>query len=65
MDAVQQFLAMGGYAGFVWPAWLVPVLVLAVLWIVSARAYRNSQDVADRLSEERRRLRRGGEWSEE
>ncbi len=29
------FLSMGGYAGFVWPAYLVAALVLAALALVS------------------------------
>jgi heme exporter protein D len=32
MDKVRTFLAMGGYAGFVWPAFAVTALVLA--WLV-------------------------------
>ena len=42
-DAVQQFLAMGGYARFVWPAYGIAVLVLAGMAAQSYRAWRRQQ----------------------
>jgi heme exporter protein D len=35
-----DFFAMGGYAGFVWPAWGVAVAVLAGLVVQSLRTLR-------------------------
>ena len=40
MDRLDQFLAMGGYARFVWPAYAVAVLVLASMAAQSYRAWR-------------------------
>jgi len=40
MTAIVDFLAMGGYAGFVWPAYGVAALVLITLVIASVRRAR-------------------------
>ena len=40
MDAFVHFLAMGGYARFVWPAYGVAFLVLAWMLVDSIGAYR-------------------------
>ena len=40
MQTISTFFAMGGYAGFVWPAYAVAVLVLAGLLVASRRALR-------------------------
>jgi heme exporter protein D len=40
MDTVQAFLDMGGYGGFVWPAFGITALVLAGLLIVSLRSLK-------------------------
>ncbi len=37
MGAVSGFLAMGGYAGFVWPAFGLATVVMAGLVLVSLR----------------------------
>jgi heme exporter protein D len=36
---MSDFLAMGGYAGFVWPAYGMTFLVMAILAIASRRAF--------------------------
>ena len=38
MSRLLDYLAMGGYAGYVWPAMAVTAIVMAVLWIASLRA---------------------------
>ena len=43
MDAVHQFLAMGGYARFVWPAYGIALLVLAGMVLQSYRAWRRQR----------------------
>ena len=43
MDEIRTFLAMGGYAGYVWPAFAVAALVLAWLTIDSLRRLRRAQ----------------------
>ncbi len=37
MDRMSEFLTMGGFAGFVWPAYAVVATVLAALFVVSRR----------------------------
>lgn len=37
MEAISTFLAMGGYAAFVWPAFAVAAVVLAGLLAASMR----------------------------
>lgn len=34
---------MGGYAGYVWPAFVIVLVVMAVLWVASRRGCRNSE----------------------
>ena len=43
VQTISGFLAMGGYAAFVWPAYGIAVVVLAALPIVSRRALRARQ----------------------
>jgi heme exporter protein D len=50
---VTDFLAMGGYAAFVWPAYGVAALVLAALVIESVAAYRRARRDLARLEEGR------------
>lgn len=38
MEAISTFLAMGGYAAFVWPAFAVAAVVLAGLLAASMRS---------------------------
>ncbi len=40
MEQLQDFLAMGGYGGFVWPAFGASALVLGGLWVSSLRRLR-------------------------
>ncbi len=60
MQAIRDFLYMGGYAGFVWPAFLATAALMAGLAGLSRRRQR---EVARRL-EELRRLADGGEEDE-
>lgn len=43
MDALATYVAMGGYAAFVWPAYGVAAVVLGGLALHSWRRYRTSQ----------------------
>jgi heme exporter protein D len=54
MDNIAGFLAMGGYAGFVWPAYGVALVVLTGLAVNSWRRYRQSTIALDRLQQRRR-----------
>jgi heme exporter protein D len=52
MAVLDQFLAMGGYARFVWPAYGIAVIVLGGLLIdtiVTYRKRRRELDAAERL----------------
>ena len=52
MDAVSQFLDMGGYAGFVWPAYGIAAAVLLGLLVISRRELRAAEKTLDALSPE-------------
>ena len=49
MNAIVSWLEMGGYAGFVWPAYGVAAIVLGGLALVSWRRHRRSGDTLARL----------------
>jgi heme exporter protein D len=49
MDALATYMAMGGYAAFVWPAYAIAAAVLSALTIRSWRRYRASRDALARL----------------
>lgn len=49
MNTVQTFLDMGGYGGFVWPAFAVTAVVLLALAISSLRSLRAHQRALARL----------------
>jgi heme exporter protein D len=53
MNAIGTFLAMGGYARFVWPAYGLALAVLAGLACDSWRRYRASVGALDRLQQHR------------
>ena len=42
-DALREFLAMGGYARFVWPAYGIATVLLAGMALQSWRAWRRQQ----------------------
>jgi heme exporter protein D len=54
MGDIGAFLAMGGYAGFVWPAYGVACMVLAGLAAHSWWRYRQSSVALERLGQSRR-----------
>jgi heme exporter protein D len=56
MNGIQDFLAMGGYARFVWPAYGLALAVLGGVAIQSWRRYRASLVALARL--QRHRIRR-------
>ena len=49
MSGLDAFLAMGGYAVFVWPAYAAALLVLAGLTGWSLSGYRRAQHELERL----------------
>ena len=54
MDGVTQFLAMGGYAAFVWPAFAVVAALMAGLLATSLSAARRSDAEVEALRSRRR-----------
>ena len=60
MDKISAFFAMGGYAGYVWPTYILTVVVLAAVLIVSVRSARRHErelEAAQSLRPGRRRNR--------
>ena len=55
MGDVTSFVAMGGYAMFVWPAYAVAFAVLGGLVAQSWRRYRNSVTAIEQLQASRSR----------
>lgn len=43
MDKIASFLEMGGYAGFVWPAFGIVLAVLAGFLVTSLRSLRSRE----------------------
>jgi len=52
IDDLARYLAMGGYAAFVWPAYGVAFAVLGGLAWHSWRRYRASADALEKLQRE-------------
>jgi heme exporter protein D len=57
VDDLAAFLAMGGYAAFVWPAYGTALTVLGGLTLYSWRRYRQSVVALVRLQPSRRTRR--------
>ncbi len=53
MEPVSEFLHMGGYALFVWPAFAVAAVVLTVLLVWSIRDLRRERDLLESLPRRR------------
>ena len=56
MDRLSAFLAMGGYGGYIWTAYLVAVVVLAALLVASLRSVRKQEAHLAALRHTRRGL---------
>jgi heme exporter protein D len=56
MDRLSAFLAMGGYGGYIWTAYLVAVVVLAALLVASLRSVRKQEARLAALRHTRRGL---------
>ena len=57
MGDISAFLAMGGYAGFVWSAYGIALAVLGGLSLYSWRRYRDSVVALERLQQDLGRRR--------
>ncbi len=49
LTAIQNFLAMGGYAFFVWPPYLLTALFMLVLAVVSIRDLHRQQRLLESM----------------
>lgn len=54
MDAISEFLRMGGYAAFIWPAFGLAAVVMIGFAVQSRRALRADQHTLDLLQSARR-----------
>jgi heme exporter protein D len=52
MDGIAKFLAMGGYAAYVWPALGLTALVLSGLLVASLKSVRRREAELARLEAE-------------
>jgi heme exporter protein D len=60
MQRLSDFLSMGGYAVFVWPAYGVTIVVMAGLVVQSLRRYRRNQRELEELQRDRPRRNLSG-----
>jgi heme exporter protein D len=58
MHVATHYLAMGGYAAFVWPAYGLAAAVMVALLVQSLRRYRGMQRALEVLQCGRRRRHR-------
>ena len=49
---MANFFAMGGYAQYVWPAYLASVLVLGIAVVTSLKAHARARKMVRQLEEE-------------
>jgi heme exporter protein D len=56
---VQEFLDMGGYAGFIWPSYIITALVLAIVFALTWRLLKTSERRLEALQAARGRRPRG------
>ena len=57
MQNISEFFAMGGYAGFVWPAYGLSIAVLTWLVVDSIRGLRSGQRTLEILEQTNPRRR--------
>ncbi len=49
MDAIKEFIDMGGYGGYVWPSYIVSALVLVIMLVVSQRLLKGNETMVQSL----------------
>jgi heme exporter protein D len=45
---MSGYFAMGGYAGYIWPAYIIVAVVLGTLWVSSLRALKARESELER-----------------
>ncbi len=58
---MAEFLAMGGYAGFIWPAYGAGLIILGGFWYASLRSLRTQEREIAELEKAAPRRRRAAE----
>jgi heme exporter protein D len=53
MDKIANFLAMGGYAGYVWPAFSIAALVMLGMVVATLRTLRRREAALAELKKSR------------
>lgn len=61
MQAVSDFFAMGGHAGYIWPAFAVTFVGMVGLLFATLRGWRQSEQMLRSLRQERRRMPAAGD----
>lgn len=51
MEAVRDYLAMGGYAAFVWPSYGVTAVIMVAITVLTLRRLRQRQRALKTLEE--------------
>lgn len=51
---MAEFFEMGGYAAFIWPAYVVAILLMAGLLVLSLRSMRQREALVQSLRSSRR-----------
>jgi len=59
MESLHALFAMGGYAGYVWPAYGLSVVVLTAVLVISLRQVRRREAELEQLQGARRDRRSG------
>lgn len=54
MGDLSEFFAMGGYAPFIWPAYLIAAIILVTLLGLSIRDLKRNENTLKTLRAERR-----------
>ncbi len=54
MESLSEFFAMGGYAPYIWPAYLIAAVILVTLLGLSIRDLRRNESLLKTLRAERR-----------
>ncbi len=49
MDAIDKFFSMGGYGGYIWPAYGISAFIMIVLLVATVRGLRTRQATLDLL----------------
>jgi heme exporter protein D len=54
MSEISEFLAMGGYGGYIWSAYAITFVVLLANVLLTQRAYQKAKQLVVRRSQQRK-----------